>query len=143
MNLLYSLLWTIFRPGDVIYAPKHESLYLLKPTATGMTGFELEIEFLSWNGDTSGYDQSMSSIAPIEGTVNIRDLDLYPLEYAADPEVIKLACKLRGQRFVDLRGIHTRVLKRSGNGEVDLLGPGKIQPPVREILTRRHLILSG
>ncbi|CAI6332877.1 unnamed protein product [Periconia digitata] len=127
--ITYDLLWTIFKPGDIIHVPKHESLYLLKSASYGQGSFNLQLEYVSWNGESFGYDERTLQIDSMEGTVPIQDLPMFPFQFANDPDSIKTTCKLRGQRFVELRGVHAKVLKRSGASEVEALGTKSIKPP--------------
>lgn len=121
----------------MIYVPIHESLYLLKASSYEEKRFDLVLEYVSWNGDTLGYDERTLKIDRMEGTVEVHDLPMFPLEFSKNPDAIKASCKLRGQRFLELRGVHAKVLKCSSSDAIEALGTTSIQPPVSHIHMQR------
>jgi hypothetical protein len=128
-----SLLWTIFKPGDVLHVPQEESLYELSSgeQSYGMQGeFNLNIEFVSWNGECLVYGSKNFQIPRTTGTIKILNLPIYPIEFHGDSDTIKAIFLKRGGRFVALRGVHAKVLKRSVGKGLDVPGINAIRPPV-------------
>ena len=117
----------------MIYSPVLESLFRLKASQTTEKEFKIVMESISSDGERLGYETISGSIPAMSGTVHIRTLPIYPLEYNVDPEAIKAACRTRGQKFVDLRGTHHRMLRRSGKSTLDIPGMNTILEPVCQI----------
>jgi hypothetical protein len=93
----------------------------------------LKAEFVSWDGEHLGYDSAKFKIDRAAGTIKIRDLPIYPLEFEKNPEAIKLECKKRGKKFVALRGVHAKVLKQSDGNNIDRPGIRLVRPPVSDM----------
>jgi hypothetical protein len=93
----------------MLCVPEEESLYRLKPKEPAYdleNRFNLDVEFMSWNGECLGYDSTIFKIPPASGTRKIQDLAIYPLKFHADPETMKETCRKRGEKFVELCGVH-------------------------------------
>jgi hypothetical protein len=117
----------------MLYVPGNDSMYRLTSDDLeyNALGFcALKAEFVSWDGEYLGYDSATFKIGRAAGTMNIRDLPIYPLEFEKNPEAIKLNCRERGEKFVALRGVHAKVLKRSDGSNIDLPGIRTVRPPV-------------
>jgi hypothetical protein len=129
----HSLLWAIFKPGDMLYVPEAESLYQLKPDGLEYDQedkFNLNLEFVSWNGEHLGYDSTSTKIPKVSGTRKIRDLPIYPIALDGNQDDIRLTCRNRGEKFVALRGAHAKVLSQSVGKDVNVPGISTIRPPV-------------
>jgi hypothetical protein len=85
---------------------------------------------LSHNGTGFGYIEETFNISPVEGSMFLKDLLIYPLKYHEGQEMLKGKLIERAQNFASLKGSHYRAYdgiayalarerKRNIYGEVD------------------------
>lgn len=153
--ITYTLLWTLFKPGDLLFAPAdgdhHARVVRFHDGAFTDPGgqcpqFRLANEYVSYDGQRFGLARACAAIPPFAGTRRIRRLPVYPLARHADPAAMRARLEARGRRFEELRGAHyahyagvalgdydeaTRRLRRfavHGPIMVDCAGFGRMQP---------------
>jgi hypothetical protein len=108
----FEYLWTLFEPGDLIYAFVEDSdrIYLLGSmeytSSFGQKKFSLNLQFIDWNGYMFGFSSTQVEINTFTGTKPITSLTHYPLKYHENLEGITSKLRERGRKFQDLRGCH-------------------------------------
>ncbi|GME50631.1 P-loop containing nucleoside triphosphate hydrolase protein [Neofusicoccum parvum] len=105
----WDYLWTIFRPGDLVYSPGRADPFdrLYKCAyADYSRGFQLTCEAVDTDGRAFGWTPETCCIHAYEGTRPIDSLDFYPFRFAAHRSDIERRLLARGRRFEVLRGMH-------------------------------------
>jgi hypothetical protein len=110
----YEHLWTIFKPGDIIYADSFEGApaalkliwaeYVM--TMDRGDAYQLNVEDIDYNG-RDFYRRSRSvHIYKFSGTRKIANLDALPLSFHPDEKQVREVLTNRGERFEQLAGFH-------------------------------------
>ncbi|USW58681.1 Putative histone H3/CENP-A, AAA+ ATPase domain, ATPase, AAA-type, core [Septoria linicola] len=107
----YAHLWTIFRPGDLIYGsvlgqPRVFRLISYQYTCGQRPGLILNTEYVDFDGQDFGTRSGSQFVDAFGGAVRINGLEAYPLSFHHAPEDIKQQLIARGRRFEDLAGMH-------------------------------------
>ena len=117
-SISFPLLWTIFRPGELIIQrveQEHHRLwrfvkmsYKLDP----QRGDYLEVTLTGSNYDGIDVGRHNDDIQIYEQDIGnpcaITSLEVYPLAYVKNPDQVIEKMRIRGQKFLDFRGIHIR-----------------------------------
>jgi hypothetical protein len=69
-------------------------------------GWVIDMEYVDWNGETSGWSTTTLTIWEYEGYKKVTGLPVYPLSYAPDADAIRARMVQRGKRWAGLRGYH-------------------------------------
>ncbi|OAQ80029.1 AAA family [Purpureocillium lilacinum] len=109
----YEHLWTIFKPGVLVYSTKlsqPRGFELLSADYVGGTcpGFQLSVEFVDFDGDEFGTRQANLKIPPFGGSAPIRGLNAIPLKCSPNEAVIRKRLIERGRRWEAHAGQHFR-----------------------------------
>ena len=113
--ITYSLLWALFKPGDLLYAPAdgdhhsrvvrhYEGAYT--DNGGGCPQLRLVNEYVSYDGQHFGLARACAAITPFAGTRRIRRLPVFPLARHANAAAVRARLEARGRRFEELRGAH-------------------------------------
>ncbi|KAF2714330.1 P-loop containing nucleoside triphosphate hydrolase protein [Pleomassaria siparia CBS 279.74] len=87
--ITYDTLWTLFKPGDLIFCQLH--------------GEDMTMKL--------GYATCATIIKPFEGTRAITDLDTYPIQFNDEAAAIMEELSIRGKKFEKLQGCHYKLHK--------------------------------
>jgi len=121
-HISFALLWNIYKPGSLVISkppedPTQTRIYRLMKVEydDDMCGryIWLHMSCCEYDGDITGrYDASHYIRENVVGKATaITKLPFYPLEYADKPEEITQSLTLRGQRYLNFRGIHVQRYK--------------------------------
>lgn len=119
----YSLLWTLFRPGDLVLQDNGIGTRLYRFTlgeyrrTPKCNAFLLHLSSTAYNGLMIGRETSEVAIKEFCGTSEITSLAVFPLECSPNRKEIKEKLTVRGKKYLSLRGVHVKQY----NGEVQVL----------------------
>ena len=120
-NITFDLLWALFHPNDIAitscygtweeprcfkveYANKCQSM-------TRGEWYCIEGRYLEYDGKGFGFGDFEVDVDAFKGPRKITSLATYPLKYHKDPEKVKKQIIERGERFVDMDGMHYKFHK--------------------------------
>lgn len=69
-------------------------------------GWQIDLEYLDWTGETSGYATTQITIWEYEGFRRVSALPVFPISFLSDVEKTKATMIERGRKFERLRGYH-------------------------------------
>lgn len=72
-------------------------------------GWVIDMEYITWNGDSAGYATTTLTIWEFEGYRRATSLPVYPISYMSDEAGAKEKMIQRGRKFERLRGYHCMV----------------------------------
>lgn len=114
-KVLFEDVWQIYPPGEVamtsfygIEAAARVVQYEKKRNAQGLPSWEVELEYVDWNGDHCGFATTTVNIGYFPGSKFVTSLAAYPLSFSPDERQIKERLIARGRQFESLRGYHFR-----------------------------------
>ncbi|KAJ9656286.1 hypothetical protein H2198_005061 [Neophaeococcomyces mojaviensis] len=116
-KITYDLLWALFKAnGHVITTcPGSGQMRCLqynmgeeKKTEQGVEYFELQCQYLDFDGKVFGTVTEKLPIERFRGARAVTALDLYPVHYHCTPNEIMHSFIERGRKFIDLMGSHHR-----------------------------------
>lgn len=114
-NITFSALWTIFKPGELIYRKDvngRECVERIEDMFYGVNNdcraFKLESKMVSWDGKRFGYGLSCGWFYIFPGQMSVTDLPAVPLEIHPDRAAIKARMMKRGEKFQQLAGCHLK-----------------------------------
>lgn len=114
-KVLFDDVWQIYPPGEVAMtafygteAAARVVRYEKKRTRQGLPSWEVELEYIDWNGDHCGFATTTVNIGFFSGYKFVTGLAAYPLSFCSDGEQIKQRLTARGRKFELLRGYHFR-----------------------------------
>jgi hypothetical protein len=126
-RLDFQNLWMVFRPGEKIYTKvgNTEAIYDFKSKKRckctlpwcWKSKWVITASFIDYDGINFGYNTTTLRIAPYEGYKALKDLNVVPLEYLPNKELVSEAVISRGKRFIALHGNH----HKSYNGIAKML----------------------
>ncbi|KIJ46721.1 hypothetical protein M422DRAFT_66719 [Sphaerobolus stellatus SS14] len=126
VNISFALLWTIFRPGDLILDRTdrdHQRLWRLVGLEYGQNSngryLSLDLSCTNYDGEDTGResDTRILSESAVGKASLITRLAMYPIRFAKNQEEIMKKITERGEKFLSLRGIHIRRYK----GQLEML----------------------
>lgn len=107
----YQHLWTLFRPGEIIYAKVFGQSRAFKVNSYQYTcgqtpGLQLSVESVDFDGQDFGTRDAMKLIPAFSGALNISDLQAFPM--ALHPAATHVRSQLiqRGRLFEGMGGMH-------------------------------------
>ena len=110
-NITYNSLWTIFKPGELIYRKDvngRECVERIDDMYYGANkdriAFKVESKMVCWDGKRFGYGLSCGWFYDFSGTMSVMDLSAVPLAFHPDREAIKARMTIRGERFQRIAG---------------------------------------
>ena len=106
----FAMLWSIFKPGDLIYTQLHEQECAMKLKFSHMSYPEyfLSCEYIDWNGKDFFQKEHHIHLKYFGGTALFKDLIAMPLYMHPERLAIKDRLSDRGRRFESLKGFHFR-----------------------------------
>ncbi|ORX98026.1 P-loop containing nucleoside triphosphate hydrolase protein [Clohesyomyces aquaticus] len=141
--ITFNYLWTLFKPGDILYCRfrGEEMLMKLQKTEYESGGFSLYAKYVDWSGYTFGYASHQFMLYSYDGTRPITDLDAYPIQYHSEAGAIESRLAARGKRFEQLQGFHYKLYK--GLAELVPAVFGNRVVPVRERTVDGRVIIHA
>ncbi|KAI1642236.1 putative AAA family ATPase [Daldinia loculata] len=106
--ITFDYLWTIFKPGIDVYAFEdgYDRIYKLQRaqyiTGPGGQFFQVTVNEIDYDGDTSGYLSKILLIFNFPGTMKVSDLDVFPASYHPRLGEVKETLRKRGEKFRDI-----------------------------------------
>lgn len=104
----YSSLWTLFKPGDLLYEHYHGVDSLVRLKSVSDAGTSVVASYIDWNGTKFGWVDRHMHFLPFVGTKEITNLEAYPAHMHPNFDELKQRLIQRGQKFKDLAGVHTK-----------------------------------
>ncbi|KAH9808825.1 P-loop containing nucleoside triphosphate hydrolase protein [Teratosphaeria destructans] len=110
----YSHLWTIFRPGVMVYAPAFGQPRAFKLQSyvyqSGeLPGLALMLEYTDFDGEDFGTRTTSRLLPSFGGAKKINDLTAYPISWHQDPHGTKKQLLERGRRWEAFAGMHFNI----------------------------------
>ncbi|KAM3420591.1 hypothetical protein BST61_g3853 [Cercospora zeina] len=107
----YQHLWTIYRPGDLIYGtvlgqPRAFRLISYQYNCGDFPGLQLSTEFVDFDGEDFGTRIGGQFVAAFSGAERIDRLEAFPMKFHSAPEDVQKQLVARGRRFEELAGMH-------------------------------------
>ena len=110
-NITFGVLWTIFKPGDLIYRKDDHDRECVERvddmyygTNSDRKAFKVESKMVCWDGQRFGYRLSCGWFYDFSGTMSLTDLAAVPLDFHPDRVAIKERMMKRGEKFQALAG---------------------------------------
>lgn len=119
----YDILWTIFKPGKLVFARSHHDqqrcLMLESGSYSGDAdpNYSLSVKYVDYDGKYCGMAQTLVPLRQFTGTKKIASLAGFPLEYHPREDAVRKFLIERGRRFEALRGCHYMEYKGVALGE--------------------------
>ncbi|GKT42861.1 ATPase family AAA domain-containing protein 3B [Colletotrichum spaethianum] len=112
----YEHLWTIFRPGSLVYAtrfsqPRVYKLNSYQYICGQCAGLQLSVQYVDFDGDDFGIRDECLLIPAFAGAAQIASLNAMPLEHHPNPDAVKALLIERGRRWEALAGQNFRQYK--------------------------------
>lgn len=108
-NITYSSLWTIFKPGQLIYRKDYLGREVIEKIQStyyecikGEEVFRVVSDAVCWDGARFGTGTSTGNFGDEGGAMSLSDLPAMPLEMHPDREAIKARVLRRAQKFASL-----------------------------------------
>lgn len=114
-KITYDLLWALFKASMHVISicsgsGKSRCLrYNMgeeKKTGQGVEYFELQCQYLDFDGKVFGMVTEKLAIEKFRGAKTITTLDTFPIRFHSTPDEITQFLTARGQKFIDLMGTH-------------------------------------
>ncbi|KAK6353479.1 hypothetical protein TWF696_005442 [Orbilia brochopaga] len=123
----FELLWTLFKPGQLIY-----TTILMQPRVLRLRSYQrtecgasLKGTFIDYDGSKFGELDAEVDIFGFTGSKKIQELSVIPLHRVATKDAIVKRLVERGTKFVSLQGCHCK--KYNGVAvEMTMFGPSKV-----------------
>jgi hypothetical protein len=113
--MTYEHLWTLFQPGATVYTRNdgQETAMLVQETKYGVDSrgapcFWVTSKIVAWDGTKFGTQKLNLSIPFFNGTRQITQLKVFPIEYHSEPEALRKRLIERGEKAESLAGPHYR-----------------------------------
>lgn len=114
-KVLFDDVWQIYPPGEVamtvfygVESAARVVRYEKKRNREGLLSWEVELEYVDWNGDRCGFTTTTVNIGYFSGYKFVTSLAAYPLSFRPDEDQIRERLTTRGRQFERLRGYHFR-----------------------------------
>jgi hypothetical protein len=104
----YTCLWTLFKPGDLLYTAIDGLDAFVRLKSVDNTGHHLETMYIDWDGDRFGWVSKNITLSYFIGTKEITALEAYPANKHPKYEQLTKLLIQRGKKFSELVGIHTK-----------------------------------
>lgn len=105
-------LWTIFKPGQLVCSQAYGALFKLHSShyeteyTNNIEYLNLSLSYVGCGGEQFGYQMVACCIHKFDGTEKITKLPLYPLDFHATADGVRITCLNRGKRYEELSGMH-------------------------------------
>ena len=120
-NITFDLLWALFHPNDVAVTscygtwdePRCFKVEYTNKCASMTRGewYCIEGKYLEYDGKGFGFGDFEVDVEAFKGPRKITSLSTYPLKYHKDPEKVKKQIVERGEKFVNMEGMHYKFHK--------------------------------
>ena len=120
-NITFDLLWALFKPNEIAVTscygswdePRCFKVEYANKCASMTRGewYCIEGRYLEYDGKSYGFGDFEVDIDKFQGPRKITSLATYPLKYHANPEKVKKQILERGERFINLEGMHYKFHK--------------------------------
>jgi hypothetical protein len=105
----YEHLWTIFKPGSIVYARflgQHRAFKLDSFEYVGgdEPGLNVSVDFVDYDGEKFGTRATAFRIPKYSGTMHCDQLNIMPLELHPSEDKVRQYLLARGRRFEELTG---------------------------------------
>ncbi|KAK3698941.1 hypothetical protein LTR37_016728 [Vermiconidia calcicola] len=120
-NITFELLWALFKPNDVAVTacygswdePRCFKVDYANKCASMTRGewYCVEGRYLEYDGKDFGFGDFEVDVEGFKGPRKITSLATYPLKYHQDPDRVKKQIIERGERFVNMEGMHYKFHK--------------------------------
>ncbi|WQF86867.1 Putative AAA+ ATPase domain, ATPase, AAA-type, core [Colletotrichum destructivum] len=112
----YEHLWTIFRPGCLVFTTRlsQSRVYKLNNymyTCGQCPGLQLSVEYVDFDGDEFGTREECLLIPAFAGAASIASLNVLPLDRHPNPNAVRAMLTDRGRRWEALAGQNFREYK--------------------------------
>ena len=104
----FDTLWTLFKPGITCLTGYANSMVATKVSSIeyshdpmGHFYYRIRYTILAWDGEYLGWQDSFTDLLEFTGRRKIKDLDVFPIEFHKDPNLINQLAS-RGKRFLEL-----------------------------------------
>ncbi|KAI0502743.1 P-loop containing nucleoside triphosphate hydrolase protein [Xylaria bambusicola] len=111
-KIAFADIWQVFAPGTLVLTKFfgveticRVTRYQKRKIDSGPY-WEIRMEFVDWNGETSGFSTTDMSIQPYEGYRHVTLLPAFPISYLKDEESYRASMIQRGMIFERLREFH-------------------------------------
>jgi hypothetical protein len=111
--ITYEYLWTIFQPGQLLFARQdnQETALRLHETSYGKDRhgnkvFWVSCKHVEWDGTRFGYNKLNRSIMQYNGTKPIHNLSTFPLNFHKDYTELEKRLLTRGNKAEEMAGCH-------------------------------------
>lgn len=117
-KITYDMLWALFKANShvITTCPGSGQMRCLqynmgeeKKTEQGVEYFELQCQYLDFDGQVFGTVTEKLPIERFRGARAVTALDVYPMYFYRTPNEIMHSLIERGRKFIDLMGSHHRV----------------------------------
>ena len=114
-EIIYDLLWALFKPNTVVYTTCLDTEKGLcfrfdrgdeKMSSAGVTYFHMECRYLDYDGVVFGEVSTALGVAKFADVKRIVTPDAFPLAYHPRRSEMRTGLVARGRRFVTLLGVH-------------------------------------
>ena len=106
LEINFKTLWTLFKPEITCLTIYANNIVAVKVVsieyshdAMGNYFYRIKYTFLAWDGDSLGWQDSYTDILEFNGRRKIKTLDIFPVEFHEDPDLIRQLAS-RGKRFL-------------------------------------------
>lgn len=111
----FNNIWQIFPPGELVVtsffgveAVARILRYELVQPCREPPYWQVDFEYLDWNGERCGYSSAKTKIRYFSGFKFVTGLGVYPLSFSSTASEIRERLTARGRKFEGLRGYHFR-----------------------------------
>ncbi|KAK8023591.1 hypothetical protein PG993_011657 [Apiospora rasikravindrae] len=113
--ITYELLWTLFEPGTLVYSTMNgvDQLARVQSFQPETRYSRIDVTYTDYDGHKFGYATTSLYTSSFEGTENITSLDVHPMSFHEEEDLMKAALLARGKWFYDLRGVQHRAYRGS------------------------------
>lgn len=109
--------WQIFPPSSIVKTKFYGVdtvcrvvKYQKKPrTNCNPEGWTIDMEFVDWNGEKSGWTTTSLTIWEYEGYKKVTGLPVFPISFSPDESKIRSQMIERGRKWAGLRGYHFEI----------------------------------
>ena len=106
----YQNIWTIFRPGDTVYAPVFGQPRAFKLNSYGFScdppGLALNTEYVDFDGEDLGTRSSGRLIPAFSGSMKISELSAFPIKWHPKKDEVTQGLLARGRLWEKHAGMH-------------------------------------
>lgn len=129
-GLIFGRLWTLFKPGCVLYSSFHKSAYRLEKSEydnSEKPQYTIMGSYVGYNGEEFGLVEKILTIKSFTGVCKISNLPVYPLSRHPNADSVRgqlIARKEKfeahqGQHYCHYKGVATREIIDDGSWRIN------------------------